>query len=93
MALVLASHPQITHYAAESVAYQIVSGINYFIKYRGKDSTTQVRAWVFVDLDMKAHLIELDVGCLDGGFGSFNCSSELAERIFKVGESMMLIYP
>ena len=93
LALVLASHPQITHYTAESVAYQIVSGINYFIRYRGQDETTQVRAWVFVDLDMKASLIELEVGCLEGGLASFNCSNDLAERIFKVGEALMLIHP
>lgn len=75
------------------MAYQIVSGINYFIRYRGQDGTTQVRAWVFVDLDMKALLVELEVGCLEGGIGSFNCSNDLAERIFKAGESLMLIYP
>jgi hypothetical protein len=80
-------------YSADSVTYQVVSGINYFIRYRGKDGMTQVRAWVFVDLDMKGHLIGLEVGCLEGAAGSFNCSGELAERLFKAGESLMLIYP
>lgn len=93
MALVLAKHPQLSQYSVESIAYQIVSGINYFIKYHGVDNTTHVRAWVFVDLDMKAHFIEKKVACLDGGSVSFNCSSDLAEKIFKVEESLMLIYP
>jgi hypothetical protein len=59
LALILACHPQMAHYSVESVSYQLVSGINYFIRYRGKDEITQVKAWVFVDLDLKARLIEL----------------------------------
>lgn len=73
-------HPHLINYQLQAVLYQVATGVNFQLLYKGLDSISKINATVFVGMDGVPIEGEFTVLCADNPI--LECTTELANQLY-----------